>query len=93
MRLRDQVATADVPRWAWVEPGTEPGHASLATLLDRFARVRAATLDHLLSASTTRAGPARASTPTYGRLDVAALLGIAVDHDADHLADLERRAG
>ena len=86
-----QVAREDVPHWEWVEPGAEPGHASLATLIDRFARARAATLDHLLSLHPE--GWARTGIhATYGRLDVAALLGIAVEHDADHLAELERRA-
>ena len=64
--------------------------AQLATLIDRFARARATTLDHLLSLHPE--GWARTGIhATYGRLDVAALLGIAVEHDADHLAGLERR--
>lgn len=87
-----QVAREDVPRWEWVEPGAEPGHASLATLIDRFARGRARTLDHLLTLHEE--GWARTGIhATYGRLDVAALLGIAVEHDTDHLAELERRVG
>lgn len=88
-RLR-QIGREDEPHWQWVEPGAEPGHASLATLLDRFAAERRATVDHL--STLDDAGWIRWGVhATYGRLDVAALLGIALDHDADHLAELERR--
>jgi len=89
-RLR-QVAREDEPHWQWVEPGAEPGHASLATLVGRFERVRARTIDHL--AGLDDRGWARSGVhATYGRLDVAALLGVAVEHDTDHLAELARRA-
>jgi hypothetical protein len=89
-RLR-QIAREDEPHWQWVEPGAAPGHASLAILLDRFAAERRATVGHL--ATLDDAGWTRWGVhATYGRLDVAALLGIALDHDADHLAELERRA-
>lgn len=91
VRLRDLRAPSE-PQWSWVEPGAAPGHASLATLLARFAAVREATIAHL--ATLDDAGWARSGVhATYGRLDVGALLGIAVDHDADHIAELERRAG
>lgn len=90
-RLR-QVADEVEPHWQWVEPGAEPGHASLAILVGRFERARAATIDHL--ARLDERGWARSGVhATYGRLDVAALLGIAIDHDADHLAELVRRTG
>jgi DinB superfamily len=90
-RLRDLTGAAE-PQWSWVEPGAEPGHASLTVLISRFAAVREATIAHL--AGLDEAGWARSGVHTvYGRLDVAALLGIAVDHDTDHLAELERRAG
>lgn len=89
-RLR-QVAREDEPHWQWVEPGAQPGHASLATLAGRFERVRARTIDHL--ARLDERGWARSGVhATYGRLDVAALLGVAVEHDTDHLAELARRA-
>jgi hypothetical protein len=91
VRLHDLAGTAE-PHWSWVEPGAEPGHASLAALVHRFAVVREATIAHL--ANLDDAGWARYGVhAVYGRLDVAALLGIAVDHDADHIAELERRAG
>jgi hypothetical protein len=91
VRLRDLAGSAE-PHWSWVEPGAAPGHASLASLVARFAAVRAATIAHL--GDLAEAGWARSGVhAVYGRLDVAALLGIAVDHDAEHIAELERRAG
>jgi hypothetical protein len=91
VRLRDLGGPSE-PAWSWVEPGAEPGHVSLASLIARFAAVREATIAHL--AALDDAGWARSGVhAVYGRLDVAALLGIAVDHDVDHIAELERRAG
>ena len=91
VRLRE-LAREDEPHWRWIEPGADPGHASLATLLDRFATSRATTIRYLTGLDAT--GWARTGMhATFGRLDVAGLLGIALDHDADHLAELERRAG
>jgi hypothetical protein len=91
VRLRDLAGTSE-PQWSWVEPGATPGHASLAALIARFAAVREATIAHL--GTLDDAGWARSGVhAVYGRLDVAALLGIAVDHDTDHIAELERRAG
>jgi hypothetical protein len=91
VRLR-QVVDEDEPHWQWVEPGAGPGHASLATLVGRFSASRGATIRYLQALDD--AGWARSGIhATYGRLDVAGLLGIAVDHDTDHIAELERRAG
>lgn len=91
VRLRDLTGPAE-PQWSWVEPGAAPGHASLASLIARFATVRAATIAHL--GGLEEAGWARAGVhAVYGRLDVAALLAIAVDHDTEHIAELERRVG
>jgi hypothetical protein len=90
VRLRDLAGTTE-PQWSWVEPGADPGHASLAVLVRRFAAIREAMIAHL--ATLDEAGWARSGVhAVYGRLDVAALLGIAVDHDTDHIAELERRA-
>ena len=91
VRLR-QLADEAEPHWQWVEPGAGPGHASLATLVGRFSAARGATIHYLEGlddGSWARSG----IHVTYGRLDVAGLLGIAVDHDTDHIAELERRAG
>jgi hypothetical protein len=91
VRLRDLTGPSE-PHWSWVEPGAEPGRATLDTLVTRFAAIREVTIAHL--AGLDDAGWARSGVhATYGRLDVAALLGIAIDHDADHIAELERRAG
>ena len=77
------------PRWAWTEPGLEPGleDATLDEVLARHAEVRAhavAILDGFDDAAWERTGV----HATYGRLDVEALLRIATDHDAEHLASL-----
>ena len=91
VRLR-QVVDEDEPHWQWVEPGAGPGHASLATLVGRFSAARGATIRYLQALDD--GGWARSGIhATYGRLDVAGLLGIAVDHDTDHIAELKRRAG
>lgn len=91
VRLRDLAGPSE-PQWSWVEPGAEPGRTTLAALVEQFATTREATIAHLTDLDD--AGWARSGVhATYGRLDVAALLGIAIDHDADHIAELERRAG
>jgi hypothetical protein len=84
------VAAEDHPRWSWTEPGPAPGFedAPIEAILAAFAAARARTV------ATVRAldesGWARAGThATYGRLDVAGLLRLAVDHDAEHVRALE----
>ena len=79
----------DEPHWAWTEPGLEPGleGAALEEILGRHAVVRArsvAILDGFDAAAWARTG----THATYGLLDVTALLRIATDHDAEHLASL-----
>ena len=82
--VRAAVVVGRTGRGAWARDAGHPRR--------RFATVRAATIAHL--AGLDDAGWARSGVhATYGRLDVAALLGIAIDHDADHIAELERRAG
>ena len=87
-RLLD-VAVEDVPAWGWTEPGPWLGEPDLglAGVLDRFAELRAGTVASIkaLDASAwTRSG----THATYGKLDVAGLLGLAVDHDEEHLRGL-----
>ena len=84
-----QVAVDDDPQWDWTEPGPTPelDGASLDHILAVFAEVRGQTV------ATVRAfdaeGWARHGThATYGVLDVAGLLRLAVDHDEEHLAGL-----
>jgi hypothetical protein len=93
-RLAD-LATLDDPRWTWTEPGQEPGfeHASVADVLATFAAARATTV--AIIQGLDEAGWQRHGThATYGVLDVEGLLGLAIDHDEDHLgaiAALARR--
>lgn len=84
-----QVAKLEAPHWAWTEPGLAPGFddASLLEVLTVFARRRAktvATVRALDEAAWERYG----THETYGRLDVAGLLRLAIDHDAEHLASV-----
>ncbi|MFI5200677.1 MAG: DinB family protein [Candidatus Limnocylindrales bacterium] len=85
------VAAENDPPWTWTEPGLAPGFddASLQEILAAFAAARAVTLAAIRALDD--AGWARVGThATYGRLDVAGLLGIAIHHDADHLEDIGR---
>jgi hypothetical protein len=86
-----RLAAEDRPHWPWTEPGLAPGFDGrpLDDVLTAFADARAAT------AATVRAldevGWERSGThDTYGVLDVEGLLRIAIDHDGDHLAGLDR---
>ncbi|MFL5650098.1 MAG: DinB family protein, partial [Chloroflexota bacterium] len=84
-----RLAKEDDPRWAWTEPGLAPGfdESPLLEVLTVFARRRAktvATVRALDEAGWARFG----SHETYGRLDVAGLLRLAIDHDEGHAAAL-----
>ncbi len=88
-RRLDQLAAEGHPRWSWVEPGlwSGPGDDSLDGALAAFAARRSATVERL--AALDDAGWSRAGSHTvFGVLDVADLLRIAVDHDAEHLAQI-----
>jgi hypothetical protein len=83
------IRDSDDPRWPWTEPGPEPGleDVPLENLLALFAAERAATVaivDGFDEATWARAGIHAA----YGRLDVAGLLRVASEHDAEHLVGL-----
>lgn len=90
-RLRE-VTTQDDPHWTWTEPGLAPGDdATLDDVLTAFTVARAATVS--MYQALGDAGWNRAGThATFGRLDVAGLLQLAIDHDIEHLAGLERLA-
>ena len=91
MRLAELAGQAEPPSWAWVEPGAGEGHAALSTLGARFRARRAATVRHVTVLD--EAGWGRWGIhAVYGRLDVAGLIRIAIEHDAEHLAELRRRA-
>jgi hypothetical protein len=81
------------PRWSRMEPGPLPGFddASLDEVLGLFGRLRASTVDFL--GMFDDEGWARTGVhETYGRLDVARLLAVAIDHDEEHLESLTRDA-
>lgn len=84
-----RVAKEDDPHWTWTEPGLAPGFddATLVQILTVFARRRAKTVATVRALDD--AGWARFGThETYGRLDVAGLLRLAVDHDQSHLESI-----
>ncbi len=91
-RLEQLAADPAEPTWSWWEPApvTDPAAATLEGALGLFAAAREATLARV--AALDEAGWARTGAhAVYGRLDVAALLGIAADHDDEHLAGLTER--
>ena len=86
-----QLAAGGEPRWAWVEPGPVLGFpdASLDDVLDVLAGLRAGTVGFLRVFELDDEGWAREGIhETYGRLDVAGLLRLAIGHDEEHLAGL-----
>ena len=88
----DQLESEAAPVWAWTEPGPidTPETATLEGALELFASLRSGTLARVTGLDD--AGWARSGThATYGRLDVAGLLGVVVDHDDEHLAGLGAR--
>jgi hypothetical protein len=88
-----QVASEDDPQWGWTEPGPEPGLAgeSLDAILEAFAAARSRTIETFRALDD--AGWRRFGThATYGRLDVAGLLDLAVDHDREHVDGIAGRA-
>jgi DinB superfamily len=83
------LAVEGEPRWAWVEPGLEPGleAATLDEVLARFAEARGETAGIVAGfddAAWSRSGV----HATFGRLDAMGLLAIVTDHDEEHLASL-----
>jgi hypothetical protein len=88
-RLLD-IAVDDAPAWSWTEPGPWEGEPDLDLegVLRRFADLRAATVARVRALDDD--GWRRAGThATYGRLDGAGLLRLAVGHDDEHLRGLE----
>jgi hypothetical protein len=87
-RLAELVAGGE-PRWSWTEPGPLPGFddASLDHVLGLFGRLRASTVD-FLGIFDDAAWATTGVHATYGRLDVAGLLRLAIDHDEEHVAGI-----
>ncbi|HET9083151.1 MAG TPA: DinB family protein [Candidatus Limnocylindrales bacterium] len=84
-----ELETQDEPSWSWQEPGPWPDEATLGLdgVLDRFASVRGDTVAMyraLDDGGWTRTG----RHATFGQLDADGLLGLVVDHDAEHLEGL-----
>lgn len=91
-RLDQLAADPAEPAWSWWEPApvTDPAAATLEGALGLFAAAREATLARVTALD--EGGWARTGLhATYGRLDVVALLGVAADHDDEHLAGLAGR--
>ncbi len=83
------LATETFPHWPWMEPGlwSGPGDATFEGALAAYAEHRAETiavLDALGDDGWTRTG----RHDTFGVLDVAELMRIALDHDEEHLAQI-----
>jgi hypothetical protein len=90
-----ELAAGGEPRWSWVEPGPAPGYpdASVDDVLDVMVGLRSGTVDLLRIFDLDDVGWARAGIhETYGRLDVAGLLRLAIGHDEEHLAGLTASA-
>ena len=93
-RLAMLSASPDEPAWTWTEPGPieDPAASTLEGALGLFSAGRGLTLARLEALDD--AGWARTGVhATFGRLDVAGLMRVAADHDDEHLAALEVRAG
>lgn len=91
----DALATETFPEWPWVEPDRWPlpEGAGFDAAVDVFAAHRAATVGRL-EALDDAGWHRRGRHATFGVLDVAALMRIALDHDEEHLRQLvEARSG
>ena len=89
----DSLGAGGEPSWAWTEPGPldDPRAATTDGAAALFAEARAQTLVRL--AILDEPGWTRAGVhAVYGRLDVVGLMGVAADHDDEHLAALAARA-
>lgn len=85
----DALATDSFPEWPWVEPDRWPlpEGTGFAAAVDVFTEHRMATvgrLDGLDEAGWQRRG----RHATFGVVDVAALIRIALDHDEEHLRQI-----
>jgi hypothetical protein len=87
----DALEREDFPHWPWVEPGpwAGPGDETYLGALAIYSARRAATVARL-DALEAHGWAHQGRHATYGILDVAALLRIALDHDEEHLAQIAR---
>ena len=85
----DALATESFPEWPWVEPDRWPlpEGEHFDSALTVFASHRAATLARL-DALDEVGWNRRGRHATFGILDVAALMRIALDHDEEHVRQM-----
>ncbi len=94
VRLK-MLAEQDKPHWQWTEPDLAEWKRrfesrSLDVLAAEFTRTRGEIVSHLKALDD--AGWARVGThATYGLLDVAGLCAKLLEHDYEHLAELQKR--
>lgn len=82
----EALATESFPEWPWVEPDRWPlpTGSGFAAAVDVFTAHRAATVDRLEELDDA-GWKRRGRHATFGVLDVASLMRIALDHDEEHL--------
>jgi hypothetical protein len=81
------LAAGEKPTWPWVEPAPWEGSpaASLDELLAKFAGLRGQTLA-ILNGFDDEGWSRTGIHATWGEVDVATLMGKALDHDDEHIA-------
>ncbi len=85
----EALATESFPEWPWVEPDRWPlpQGSGFAAAVDVFTAHRAATTDRLEEFDDA-GWKRRGRHATFGVLDVASLMRIALDHDEEHLRQI-----
>ncbi len=85
----DALETGSFPEWPWVEPDrwSLPEGSGFEAAVDVFSAHRAATVRRLEELDQT-GWQRRGRHATFGVLDVAALMRIALDHDEEHLRQI-----
>ena len=88
-RRVSDLATQDGPSWSWQEPApwTDEPTLGLDGVLDRFASVRGETVA-MYRALDDGGWERTGRHATFGQLDADGLLGLVLDHDAEHLEGL-----
>lgn len=90
----DQLAAGESPQWTSIEPRFDEGPEDrlLSELIAAFSARRDATVERVDGFDVD--GWSRSGVhATYGVLDVAGLLRLAIDHDDEHIRTLLERSG